>query len=274
MAGVTERVRLATGILISPLRPGRAPRQDRGDARRGERRPARPRRRPRLAARGVRGARAVAWADRFQVFTDQLHACVALWTRGAAGRVPSPTVRSARPGASRGRCNARCRCGSESRRRPATSRSMRELGSGLDADPHDDAEALVAGIAALPAGFDVRADRAGRRSDDNGAGRRRRDTRDDRRRTKRWVSRSRAWASVATSPTAATSPRSCSQSRARSTSASNRRCCARVGPAVSSGCHCTARSHVPSTSSPSTMPSSAVAVTRRPAPTLPTAWWW
>ena len=155
MAGVTERVRLATGILISPLRPAvlLAKTAATLDAVSGGRLD--------LGVglgwqREEYEALGVAWADRFQVFTDQLHACVALWTRGAAGRVPRRLpFRSVRRGASRDRCSARCRSGSESRRRPATSRSMRELGAGWMPIHTTTREELVAGIAALPAGFEV-----------------------------------------------------------------------------------------------------------------------
>jgi probable F420-dependent oxidoreductase len=156
MAGVTERVRLATGILISPLRPAvlLAKTAATLDAVSGGRLD--------LGVglgwqREEYEALGVAWADRFQVFTDQLQACVALWTREPPVEFRAPTV-SFGP----------TWCEPRPVQHPlplwfgvaATPRNialMRELGAGWMPIHTTTRAELVAGIAALPAGFEVRA---------------------------------------------------------------------------------------------------------------------
>ncbi len=156
MAGATERVRLATGILISPLRPAvlLAKTAATLDAVSGGRLD--------LGVglgwqREEYEALGVAWADRVQVFTDQLHACVALWTQEPPVEFSAPTV-SFGP----------TWCEPRPVQQPlplwfgvaATPRNvalMRELGAGWMPIHTTTREELVAGIAALPAGFDVRA---------------------------------------------------------------------------------------------------------------------
>jgi probable F420-dependent oxidoreductase len=156
MAGVTERVRLATGILISPLRPAvllakTAATLDAVSGGRLDLGVGLGWQREEYAALGV------AWSDRFQVFTDQLHACVALWAQVPPVEFASPTV-SFGP----------TWCEPRPVQHPlplwfgvaATSRNvalMRELGAGWMPIHTTTREELLAGIAALPAGFEVRA---------------------------------------------------------------------------------------------------------------------
>jgi probable F420-dependent oxidoreductase len=156
MAGVTERVRLATGILISPLRPAvlLAKTAATLDAVSGGRLD--------LGVglgwqREEYDALGVAWADRFQVFTDQLRACTALWTQ-------EPPVEFASPHVTFGATW----CEPRPVQQPiplwfgvaATPRNvalMRDLGSGWMPIHTTTRDELVAGIAALPDGFEVRA---------------------------------------------------------------------------------------------------------------------
>ena len=185
MAAVTERVRLATGILISPLRPAvllaktaatldavSHGRLDLGVGIGWQREEYE------ALGRAVGGP--------VPAFEDQLHACFALWTRRAAGRVPSPTVPFGPTW-----------CEPRPVQRPiplwfgvaATARNialMRELGSGWMPIHTTTPEALVAGIAALPAGFEVRAYVPGRHRQQR-RGRRRGDTRGRSPRTPRSV---------------------------------------------------------------------------------------
>ena len=98
--GRPTRVRLATGILIAPLRPGRAAREAGRDARRAVAGPARSRRRHRLAARGVRRGRA-------------------RLRRGAVSCSPTRSRRARRCGATRRPRSTRRRC------RSATSTATR-----------------------------------------------------------------------------------------------------------------------------------------------------
>ena len=95
--------------------------------------------------------------NRFQVFSDQLHACIALWTQAPPVEVASPTV-SFGP----------TWCEPRPVQQPlplwfgvaATPRNvalMRDLGAGWMPIHTTTREELVAGIAALPAGFEVRA---------------------------------------------------------------------------------------------------------------------
>jgi probable F420-dependent oxidoreductase len=156
IAGVTERVRLATGILVSPLRPAvllaktaatldaiSHGRLDLGVGLGWQ--------------REEYDATGVPWPERRQRFADQLRACVALWTEPAPVAFASPTV-SFGP----------TWCEPRPVQRPiplwfgvAASPSnlalVRELGAGWMPIHTTTPEQLRAGIAALPSGFPVRA---------------------------------------------------------------------------------------------------------------------
>ena len=156
IAGVTERVRLATGILISPLRPAvllaktaatldaiSHGRLDLGVGIGWQR--------EEYEALGV------PWADRYGRFEDQLRACLALWTDEPPVEFDAPTVQFGPTW-----------CEPRPVQRPiplwfgvaATDRNialMRELGSGWMPIHTTTPAELAAGIAALPSGYDVRA---------------------------------------------------------------------------------------------------------------------
>ena len=156
IVGVTERVRLATGILISPLRPAvllaktaatldaiSHGRLDLGVGIGWQR--------EEYEALGV------PWADRYGRFEDQLRACLALWTDEPPVEFDAPTVQFGPTW-----------CEPRPVQRPiplwfgvaATDRNialMRELGSGWMPIHTTTPAELAAGIAALPSGYDVRA---------------------------------------------------------------------------------------------------------------------
>jgi probable F420-dependent oxidoreductase len=155
IAGVTERVRLATGILITPLRPAvllakstatldavSGGRLDLGVGLGWQREEYR--------------AAGVPWATRQTRFEDQLRACRALWTE-------EPPVTFTSETASFGPTW----CEPRPLQRPiplwfgtaATGRNldlMRELGTGWMPIHTTTREQLVAGIAALPRNYEIR----------------------------------------------------------------------------------------------------------------------
>jgi probable F420-dependent oxidoreductase len=156
IAAVTERVRLATGILISPLRPAvllakTAATLDAVSHGRLDLGVGIGWQREEYEASGV------PWSDRYGRFEDQLHACFALWTDEPPVEFSSPTVQFGPTW-----------CEPRPVQRPipiwfgvaATARNlalMRELGSGWMPIHTTPPEAIAAGVAALPAHFGVRA---------------------------------------------------------------------------------------------------------------------
>jgi probable F420-dependent oxidoreductase len=156
IAGVTERMRLATGILISPLRPAAVlaktaatldavshGRLDLGIGLGWQR--------EEYEAAGF------PWENRHTRFADQLRACVALWTQPGPVEFASATVNFGPTW-----------CEPRPVQQPiplwfgtaATERNlalMRELGAGWMPIHTTTRDELVAGIAALPAGYPVRA---------------------------------------------------------------------------------------------------------------------
>ena len=156
IAAVTERVRLATGILISPLRPAvllakTAATLDAVSHGRLDLGVGIGWQREEYEASGI------PWADRYGRFEDQLHACFALWTDEPPVEFSSPTVQFGPTW-----------CEPRPVQRPipiwfgvaATARNlalMRELGSGWMPIHTTTPEAIAAGVAALPAHFGVRA---------------------------------------------------------------------------------------------------------------------
>jgi probable F420-dependent oxidoreductase len=160
IAAVTERTRLATGILISPLRPAvllaktaatldqlAAGRLDLGVGLGWQR--------EEYEASGV------PFGARWTWFADQLRACCALWTREPPVTFESETVRFGPTW-----CEPRPRQASPASGIPlwfglaASPRNvalMSELGSGWMPIHTTTRDGLGAGIAALPDGFEVRA---------------------------------------------------------------------------------------------------------------------